>query len=198
MLYNKHNLDIVKIVNRKSTREELKGVLFTKDKTVATDAIRLLEVSVPQDVKAEDFPQVEGSSAMRGCEPFLLNAQWIKDRLSVPQVKTMPVLNHAAVKHIHDNKVEFLTTHDGVTAELTLIPRIIEKFPTYEQLFPTKEATMTLIMDGEKLAELLKVMSALHNQITIKVYGKDEAVMLQCEDKTHKQGARAVMMPIRT
>ena len=52
MLYNKHNLEVAKIASKTTTREELTGVLFTKDKTVASDTFRLLEITTPADMKA--------------------------------------------------------------------------------------------------------------------------------------------------
>ena len=77
MLYNKHNLAVAKFAAKESGREEIKSVLFKKDKSVATDSYRLLEVSVDSSVKVEDYPHTKGMPAMRGCEPFLASVRQV-------------------------------------------------------------------------------------------------------------------------
>ena len=46
MLYNKHNLAVAKFASQtKGLKPELEAVLFTNNKTVATDSTRLIEIS---------------------------------------------------------------------------------------------------------------------------------------------------------
>src|SRR3990167_1588711 len=109
MLYNSLNLECAKIADKSDRRPELSGVLFTASKTVATDTFRLLEVSVPAGIKPEEFPVVDGATAMRGCSPFLVSAKSLRD-IKIKPNKSLPILNHVAIKHIDEQQVQFLTT----------------------------------------------------------------------------------------
>jgi len=193
MLYNKHNLAVAKIASKSGNREELASVFFSKDKTAATDSFRLLEVSVNKSVKAEEFPQVEGVSAMRGCNPFLVSAKQVAE-LKPKGAKHLPITEFVAVKHLDDKRVEFLTT-DLESLQVKQARRVDGKFPDYEQVFPQGEPQAEVVLNGEMLAELLKVMAGLHEQVRVKFYGKNKPLVFECG--TSEQKARGLMMPIR-
>jgi len=193
MLYNKHNLAVAKIASKSGTREELASVFFSKDKTAATDSFRLLEVSVNKSVKTEEFPQVEGVSAMRGCNPFLVSAKQVAE-LKPKGAKHLPITEFVAVKHLDDKRVEFLTT-DLESSQVKQARRVDGKFPDYKQIFPTGEAVAEVVVNGEKLAELLKVMAALKDEVRIKFFGKEKPLVFECA--TTEQSARRLIMPIR-
>ena len=193
MLYNKHNLAVAKIASKSGMREELASVFFTKEKTVAMDGIRLLEVSVSTTGKAEEFPIVEGMSAMRGCSPFMVNAKQVAE-LKPKGVKRLPITEFVALKHLDDKSVEFLTT-DVESSQVKQVRRVDAKFPDYEQIFPQGTAKAEVVLNGEMFSELLKVMSGLHKQVRVKFYGKEKSLVLECG--TAEQKARGLMMPIR-
>lgn len=72
MLYNKNNLAVAEIAAKESNPEVLSGVFFTPESTVATNAVSLLEVSVSDNVKVDNFPKFpNGKTAMRGYTPRL-------------------------------------------------------------------------------------------------------------------------------
>lgn len=194
MLWNKHNLTVAKFAAKNGIREELASMYFLKDKTVATDTFRLLEVSVPADVKIEDFPQVQGKSAMRGCEPFLVDARSVAS-IKLPKSK-LPILQHCTIKHCDKQYVEFLTT-DGEIAESKTLRRIDGQFPDYEQIFPKDEPKAEVYINGKMLGELLTAMSELSEDkgVTIRFFGEENPLVLLAESKVQK--ARGIMMPMR-
>lgn len=168
-------------------------MLFTPKKTVATDSFRLLEVSVSTIGKAEEFPQPDGMSAMRGCNPFLISAKQVAE-LKPKGAKGLPITEFVAVKHLDDKRVEFLTT-DLESSQVKQARRVDAQFPQYEQIFPQGEAVAEVVLNGEMLAELVKVMAGLHEQVKVKFYGKDKPLVFECG--TTEQKARGLLMPIK-
>lgn len=196
MLYNKINLDVAKIACKNGFRPSINGVYFTDKKTVATDSYRLLEITVPADCNAEDYPTTDGMSAMRGCKPFIVPAGELK-KIVIPKNKELPICENVAIKHIDDNRVEFLTT-DITTANTVSIGRIKEEFPNYEEIFPTSEPVDTLVINAEYLIGLLEGLKKLggsNNKITIKTYGNDKPIVLEADNGNQK--GRAMLMQIK-
>ena len=193
MLYNEHNLAVAKIASKSEIREELAGVYFTKDKTTATDSFRLLEVSTPE-FDPKDYPQVEGASAMRGIQPFIVNAKMLRE-IKLPKKTSLPILKNVAIKHLHDNRVEFLTTNLE-SAEIKNVRRINATFPNYEQIFPTGEPVAEIQVNGEYLAELVAIMAKLDptSAVNIKFYADNKPVVF--EAGTAQKG-RGLLMPLR-
>ena len=196
MLYNRHNLAVSKIASLDTYKPVLSSVFFSKEKTVATDSFRLLEVSVDTSVKAEDFPQVQGNSAMHGCKPFLAEARQVAE-IKIPKGKgLLPITQYAALKHVDDKHVEFLTT-DMSVASVMSARRIDDTFPSYEQIFPQGKAVAKVTINGALLAEMLKIMSEMTPQgtVTLYLYGGELPLELRAESTTQK--ARGLLMPIR-
>ena len=193
MLYNKHNLSVAKFAAKDGIREELASVYFTSKLTAATDSIRLLEVSVSTTGNAEEFPKVDDMSAMRGCSPFLVNAKQVAE-LKPKGAKSLPIAEFVALKHLDDKRVEFLTT-DVESSQVKQVRRIVGKFPDYEQIFPKGTAVAEVVLNGEMLSELVKVMAGLHEQVRVKFYGKEKPLVLECGTETQK--ARGLLQCIR-
>lgn len=195
MLYNKFNLAVAKFAADEG-REEFKCVLFTKDKTVATDGVRLLEVSVNSALKVEDFPQVNGLAAMRGCSPFLVGAKQVTD-LKLKGAKGLPITEMVALKHVDNERVEFLTT-DLESSQVKQMRRVDGKFPDYEQIFPKDDPVAEVSVNGVKMAELLKVIGEMGDAtgtVCIRFYGANKPIELRVQGVN--QQARGMMMPMR-
>lgn len=196
MLYNQRNLDVCKIASKgNGLKPVLESVMFSKNFTVATDSYRLLEISTPKNAKVGDFPKVQGVSAMIGFSPFLVNAKMLKDKVKIPKKTNLPILQNVAVKHIHDNRVEFYTT-EGTNADIQNVVRVQDTFPDYEKIFPSGKPLAEVELNGELLAELLEVMSKLDNlqRVKIKIYGALKPVVLEAGDDNQK--GRGMVMPM--
>ena len=195
MLFNRNNLAVAKFAAKYGVRQEIAGVLFTKEKTCATDSFRLLEVSVDKNAKPKDFPE-----AMRGFKPFIANAEWVREKLKIPANKiSLPVFNNVAVKHIEDNKITFLLP-TGNTEMMTmpvLVPRVSGKFPDYEAIFPTEEPVAEIVINGEFLSELLKTMSVFDymHKVKIKFYSAEKPLVLEANNEN--QRSRGMIMLIK-
>ena len=195
MLYNENNLAVARIASKgNGLKPVLESVMFTKDKTIATDSYRLVEISTPKNAKVSEFPKVDGVSAMQGCSPFLVNAKMLKEKVKIPKKTSLPILGHVAVKHIHDNRIEFYTT-DGSNADIQNVARINDTFPDYEKIFPTEKPLAEVEVNGELLAGLLEIMSKLDRaqRVKIKVYGAGKPMVLEAGDEA-VQVARGMLM----
>ena len=185
MLYNERNLSVAKMASQSDMKLALASVLFTKDKTVASDGVRLLEISTPKNAKVSEFPK-----AMQGCKPFLARARQIKD-IKLLKNSAMPLV---AIKHLDDTRVEFITSV-GDTITSHNVARVHEQFPDYNKIFPTEKPLAEVELNGLLLAELLEVMSKLDrmSKVKIKVYAPNKPVVLEAGDK-EVQFARGMLM----
>jgi len=196
MLYNQNCVNICKFASKSETRPELAGVFFKTDRVVITDGFRLIEMTVPSDIKIEDYPKVQGKSAMRGFKPFIISAKELS-KIKIPKNKTLFILNNIAVNYVDDQRVELMTTNLE-TADIKSFKRIDGQFPDYEKIFPTGEVKAEISCNGEMLAEMLEVMSKLDNNnktVKIKFYGDNIPLVL--EAKNNNQEARSLLMPLR-
>ena len=200
-LLNKNNLEVCKIASKSDTRPELAGVYITDKLVCATDSFRLLEMTLPADVKAEDYPKIEGKTAMRGYKPFLVNAKYLLKNIKLGVNKNMPILDNLAISHIDENKVEVLVgkdTDQHLLCEPRWLPRITsEQFPDYAKIFPAGNPVAEVEVNAEYLAEILEVMGKLDSlkSVRIKFYGDNQPLAL--EAKGNNQEARGLLMPLR-
>jgi hypothetical protein len=194
MLYNSLNLEVAKIASKLDTKPEIAGVFFTKTKTVATDSFRLIEISVPK-VKAEDYPITPQGSAMRGCDPFIVEATGL-GKIKLPKNKSLPIVNNFAVKHIDKDKVEFLTT-DLESTQLIQLRRIEGQFPDYEQIFPKDAPVVEVAVNAAYLSGLLDILGKLGgtNGVKMKFYGSDKPIVLEASNGD--QSGRGMIMQIK-
>jgi DNA polymerase III sliding clamp (beta) subunit (PCNA family) len=195
MLLNKNNLSLTKFASKSETRPELAGVFVTDKVTVATDTFRLVEMTLPADVKVEDYPEVNGKKAMRGWKPFIVPAKELA-KIKIPNSKSLPLLNHVAIGYVDANKVEFMTT-DLENQETKTLRRIDGEFPEYSKLFPAGEAKVELSVNAEFMADILEVLGKMNslNSVKIKLYGDNMPVVFEAEGNGQK--SRAMLMPLR-
>jgi DNA polymerase III sliding clamp (beta) subunit (PCNA family) len=195
MLYNQNNLNVSKVASKSENRPEIAGVFFTKDKTVATDSFKLIEMSVPSDVKVEDFPVMDGKSAMRGVQPFIVPAREV-GKIKIPVNKNLPILNNIAIKHVDDKRVEFLQSDLGM-ASIISMHKVDGQYPDYAGIFPAGEPVAEFQVNAGYLSELLDIMGKLDKNkiVKIKVYGGIKPIVFEAGNETQK--ARGMLMPIR-
>jgi len=205
MLYNKHNLAVAKLASKVSgVRPVLEGVFFTKDKTVATDSYRLLEISTPaqlvNSIPADQPLKLDDCPALKGFKPFIVNASYLEKNIKLlTNHQGSELAGALAVSHIFDNKVKMVyKPNQGASFETRFIPRIVDSFPDYGKLFPTKPAVAEITINGKMFAEMLEIVSKMAGEYTgvkIKFYGQFEPLVIEAETKN--QRARGLMMPIK-
>lgn len=195
MVYNSLNLEVAKIADKSDARPEVAGVFFKSDRTVATDGFRLLEVTAPDRMTPDEFPKVDGKTAMRGVKPFIVPAKSLRD-IKIPKSGSLPILSHVAIAHADENRVDFMTT-DLDTAKITTARKVQGKFPEYEAIFPTGEPVAEVLINGQYLAGLLEIMAKIDKTgaVRVKFYAGDKPIVL--ESGNENQNGRGLVMPIR-
>jgi len=188
MLYNQNNLNVAKFASTSDIRPELAGVLFTKSKTVATDAVRLIEVSTHAKLDVTKIPQ-----AMQGFKPFIVNAKQLRE-VKLPHNKSIAELDTLAVKFRDDSKVELMTADKDGNQNVRVLRSIAGEFPDYEKIFPTGAPVAEITINGEMIAELFATLAKIGNlsMVTLKLYGKTKPVVLEAGNEQQK--GRAMIM----
>ncbi len=187
MLYNKLNLAAAKIAAT-SNRPSLEGVLFTKDKTVASDSFKLVVVTVDTSVNVDDFPRIDEKEALKEFSPFLVPAKSLKE-IKFVKNKKLPILNYVAVTYADDKEVEFSTTNLE-TSETKMLKKIDETFPEYEQLFPTDEPKARVTLNANYLLDVLTILAEVNKQGTVEIefYEDGKPLLLKQATKINQRG----------
>ena len=195
-LLNKNNLEVCKFASKSDTRPALSGVFITDKLVVATDSFRLVEMTLPTDVKAEDYPKVEGKTAMRRFKPFIISARELS-KIKIQVNKSLPILNHIAINHIDDTRVELMTTNSEMLADVKSFRLIDEQFPDYLRLFPIGDPKVEIEVNAELLAEVLEVMGKLDStkKVKIKIYSNQQPIVVEAGNSN--QTGRAMVMALR-
>lgn len=196
-IYNQNNIDILKIAAKEEHRPAITGILFREDKTVATDAYRLIEVSTPKDTIDDATHELAGT--LNAFKPFTANAQHLKT-IRAKRDKALPVVGTIGIKTIDDDRVEIATVNKQLQIDVTTAQRITEPYPDYEKIIPKGKPAATVTINAKYLAEIAALLSKIQGKgsqrITLKVY-KDEYAPLVLEGTNENQPARALIMPIQ-
>lgn len=204
MLFNRNNLAVAKIASKSDVRPELAGVFFTKDKTVATDVYKLVEVTVPDGgdvLTAENYPKVEGKTAMRSFKPFILPAKMVS-AIKLPKDKIGGVPHQftelLAVSHVDDKIVKLLKT-DLETANETSIKKIEGTYPDYARVIPTVVPVAEVTVNAEYLIDVLSVLAGIDERqfVTIKFYAEGQPVVMETKNGKNGQRGLGLVMPLR-
>lgn len=185
MLYNQNNLNVAKMASKSVIKPEIASVFFTKDKTVATDSWRLLEVTVP---KHGAYPEDFSADAMRGVKPFMVDARRML-AIKIPPSK-MSERKVLALKHVAEHSVSFLN-NDGDTLAA---PRISGEYPDYERIIPNGRPIIEMKLNGKFLAELLVLLAKIGkaDAVTLKFYGEGKPLVIEASND--EQSGRGFLM----
>ena len=193
-IYNEHNLNVARVASKNGIKPELSSVFFTKDRTVATDSYRLLEVEVSKDLDWEKFRQATTHPLMKGVKPFMVNAKLIKE-IRLPKVAESG-FNAVAIAYADDNKVEFIT-NDLQTENTIKMARVQGEFPDYQRVIPQGGAVAEIKVNAEYLAEVVEIlgkMGGVSNEVKIKFYGQSKPLVI--EGGNEKQRGLGLVMPL--
>ena len=194
-LYNQNNLAIAKIADKNKNRPEISGVLFEKNKTVATDSFRLIEMSTPKSLQVSDYPEVTGRKAIEVSAPFIISAEVIK-QLKIPKKSPVDILKTAAVLSVDGKTAEFITT-DLTSTAITPAPITEGQYPDYKKIYPEGAPVAEVLINASYLSEVLDILGKLDEvsaRVRLKFYGKDKPLVLEASNS--EQEARAMVMGI--
>lgn len=197
MIFNKINLEVAKLTSKTKGRE-IAGVLFTKDKTVATNSIALIEISTPKNLKIEDYPKGMYGEPVKEFEPFIADKSVMR-KVVVPNIEEplLPVLNSTVIKAIGDTKVEFMTS-DLETTDILSVKKLPGDYPKYEEVFP-KSQPVKIKVNAEQLVSLLEILGKLggrNSEVTLNVHTKEDMLSLSAGENSNQVG-RGLLAGIR-
>ena len=195
-VYNKHNLNVVKVVDRKDNdRESLKTVFFTKDVTVATDGSMLIEVTACK-ADRDSFPSLPGAEPVTIEEGRVISVEPVNSmRKNLPKNNCLPLLNNVWCRKDTAELVEFVST-DLQNVNPVLTKPVEGKYPDYKQGIPVKKPKMSIFLDVKYLITLLECFEGFSKSVKVDIYDTPlEPVKLSSENREQK--ITAVIMPRR-
>jgi DNA polymerase III sliding clamp (beta) subunit (PCNA family) len=178
-MYNKTNLDVLKLAAKDDTRPAINGILFTGRKTVATNSFALVEV--------------DGLDGEEVHSPVILSRDTLKN-IKITNKDTFDIGGRKGTPSIVvAGKGQYLTQ------------QVQEEFPAYESILPTGEPVVELQVNVDYLISVLQVMKSANgkeeNKVRLAIHDKDSRQVLEVTNiaramSPHKQKARAIIMPM--
>lgn len=137
-LYNKKQLEIVKITTKDENRPTLQGLYIDGDTTVMTDGHKLMTVKSPP-MPTEDWPANSIPWKIDN-EPFIISREQVEKSLkNIPRKPDFPILGHVAIGKVVNDKglkeIACQTTNLENTDKVE--GREVDgKYPNYKQIIP--------------------------------------------------------------
>lgn len=219
--FNRENMSVMECCAPDNIKSyHLSGVLFDGNKTVATDGRTLVIVTSPADIGAGASKKItdrmkpdtgKGNRVVVEAEIVKSIFAGIKKRKPATGLRRIIDKTPAPGPQccfIDTSKaaegVAFGVEDDNgskvVSAETTLT-----NFPNYEQVIPEDAEAISIDVNPLYLMRILKLMAAVsqgsgkyknHAQATLKIYGEDEAIAVEAENRDTGQKAYALLMPL--
>ena len=206
MLFNKNNLLVADVASKEKARPEITGVLFKKDRTVATDSYILMEVKNPDNFNKEvnDFPETPDKSkplANFSKTGYIIPANSVKKVLSnLPVKPNLPILNNALFVQPKTPDNSNIVTTDLAKADIVSVKNIDGNFPNYKQIIPNETGRKRVTINVEYLSRITGLISKMNlntdKAVDIYVGGEEKPVMIKTRTKEN-QDVTAIIMPIR-
>jgi len=207
MLLNKRNLEIVKIAGSDDARYPMNSLFIDVEakRTVATDGHRLVTVSLPEGVKDEDFPQVNGLTASPLAKNCLLPTEAVEKVLkAVPKKPALHISSYVAIDGVKtdaDETLAHLCVTDLEAPQVFTVRKKEGSFPDYRQLFPKTPATARISVNASYLVEILQIAKCYddrNSMVEIQFRGSDQPLVIRAHGKDTNQLFKALLMPLRT
>lgn len=180
-ILNKHNLKIAEIISDNQGT----GLLIKKDRTVANDGRRLVEVinSRVLDEKHEDI---------------IINKKTAREVSEMANGEEVTV----SQKHIiHQIKSEIaFTVKNSQQTKTMQIENQPGKYPDYEKLYPKGKPVLTIGFSPRYLAEIFTMISELftdddyHDLVKLEFYNDKAALKFSCDNR-RGQIIQGLLMP---
>jgi len=204
MIYNKNNLVISDIASKTEIRPEITGILFKKDRTVATDSYALIEVKNPKNfIDAKNIPILPAKQkpltnfSKKG---YILPAKSVKKMLSnLTDNNELPELDNTCwFLNTNDPAVSSVVSTDLEQNNTTTTKNLEGNYPDYDKIIPKKEGKsieVSLDILKNMINTLAKMSIKYPSSLKITVY--DNQTPVKITTKTDKeQDITALIMPI--
>lgn len=196
MIYNKLNLSITDFCKEES-RQEISGVFFTPDKTVATDSYILIEVERPE-INIDDFPMLEREEMK---DDYIIPVKAVKKiNANIPTNKDLPIIENAVFVKSKSGNGHLPTVAEFATTDLEqtnkVQTKIIEgKYPEYEGIFPTGKEDYSIKFNPKYLKKLCDFwIKNGKDSMEMKFYNEKPTVI---KDEFDGQKVKAMIMSIK-
>jgi len=196
-MLNKYNLQIIKIASKDSNRFALEHLKVEKDKTIACDGRRLIEVTRPK-VNKEDFPVIPGFPLVED-KVFYLNESEIKKVLTnLPKKPSLPILNNIGINQ-QEKSTNLLTTDLDSNAVIQCREKDLD-YPDTEKVYPQGEH-IKIKVNAKLLKEICEQVVNFTDDknyaINLSIYDKDKPIKFSSRRGETGQIMQGLIMPIK-
>lgn len=195
MIYNKTNFRIHALTEK--SRYYLDGLHVTPEYTEVTNGHYLIRVSTPEG-KVEDLPKANGHEPVKGNFEFILPSVTAKEvEQSIPNVRTLPILNNSWIVEDTEDEVTFITTDLNTTKPITT-RKIEGKFPRTDAIFPKDDPSITIGFDPDYMMKICQqYKKAEIKQVTLSLYGLTKTMKLDGKNVEKDQTITTLLMPVK-
>jgi DNA polymerase III sliding clamp (beta) subunit (PCNA family) len=207
MLLHKRNLEIIKIAGMDDARYPMNSLYIDTEakKAVVTDGHRLVTVSIPEGVRDEDFPKVNGLTASPLAKSCLLPAEAVEKVIkSIPKKPSLHILSYVAIDGVKtdaDETLAHLCVTDLEAPQVFTIRKKEGAFPDYAKLLPNDQPSQTICVNARYLMEILQLAQgydARNCMVEIEVRGPEQPIVIKAKDRDSGQAFEALLMPLRS
>ncbi len=208
-LYNKKQLEIVKIASKDETRPALQGLYIDGDTTVMTDGHKLMTVK-SKPMPTEDWP-ANSIPWKKNSEPFIISREQVEKCLkNIPKKSQVKLLLNAAIGKVENEPCLVCQTTDIYSTDKVEGSEIDAKYPNYKQVIPDYKDNENYQAFGvsarylKEVCTLLEKYQTASNMITLHVRKKNPKsdndparypIVLTADDGEGTE-AMAVIMPM--
>jgi DNA polymerase III sliding clamp (beta) subunit (PCNA family) len=208
-MYNRNNLlaHLITGTDKDNSREELKGVLFSKDKTVATDSYTLIKIKnlpemTEQCKEAPSCVKVAGSVLKKG---YIIPANAVKKALTnVNEINNsdLPILSNVFLSNHTNAKSSELVSTNLEKMDKVEVKNIGGEYPDFNKVIPTGKAKARVVLDITKLKKVVDTIAkmdcgeTINNPVTLEFFGEEKPFVIK-RDNRNLQKITGLIMPIR-
>lgn len=163
-LYNKKQLEIIKLASKDETRMALSGLYIDRDTTVTTDGHKLVTVK-SQPKPQEDWPANSIEWKKNDSDPFIISREQVEKAIkNIPRKMAMPILSNVAIGKVENDegrKELACQTTDLENTDKVEGREVDGKFPNYKQVIPPyldTELYQAIGISAKYLKEVCTVM----------------------------------------
>lgn len=204
-LFNKKQLENVKLASKDETRQVFCGLRIEGDSTVSTDGHRLMKVTWNKPRDIEDWP-ANGIKWAKKEEPFILPRSTVEKALrNIPKRPAYPILENVAIG-LKDTKGkgpdQFVVQTSDLENTDNVEGKTVEgKYPDYKQVIPDFENSKKYHKVGLSAKYLKEICAQLEkykdsHMVTFYMGKETDPVVITADDKEGTE-ATAVLMPMK-
>lgn len=184
-----------------NVRPTLAGVYFKWNKIVATNTIKVIEVTMKKRFTKEDVPTNTGFNVLDDNDiDFMIPKKAILDT-QIPRNKKIPVIENAYFGEIKkvNNEIEsvWIMTNDLEQEKIRHTRVMKSNFPDYEEWLDKKWKRFQFWVRVNELLEICQTMKKIwHRNLKFTVWDTLEPIVIEWEELAEFD-TRVVVMPLK-